>query len=151
MSKTETFSNSIDLAVINEWAKKKCCHANFNSGSAGLPCCLLKGLLQRDFLDIYLTTLSEFVILQIQNLWASWFLSKYSKFHLYFINELKNWQKVLCFSDNSIWIGIVKLYLLKTGHFSSPANVLESRPKIWQLTSRDFLQLNSLSSDQWIW
>ena len=63
----------------------------------------------------------------------------------------KNWQKVLCFSDNSIWIGIVKLSLWRTGHFSSAANVLASSPKIWQLKNRDFFQLNSLGSDQWIW
>ena len=59
-------------------------------------------------------------------------------------------RKIFSFWDNCIWIGIVKLSLLRTGYFSSVANVLTSSPKIWHVNKRDFLQLNCLSSDQWI-
>ena len=38
--------------------RERFCHADFHSGSARLPCCLSKGPLKRDFLDIYLTTFS---------------------------------------------------------------------------------------------
>ena len=106
---------------------------------------------KRDFLDIYLTTFSESVISKLQNLWTSSFLSKCSKFHLDFKNAVKNWQKVLCFWDNCIWIGIVKLSLLRTGYFSLAANVLTRSSKIWHFNKRDFFQLIWLSNDQWMW
>ena len=100
---------------------------------ARLPCCLLKGPLKRDFLDIYPTTFSESVISEIQNLWGSFLFSKYLKFDIHFKNAVKNWGNVLFFWDNCIWIGIVQLSLLKTGYFSSSANVLKSSPKIWHV------------------
>ena len=53
--------------------------------------------------------------------------------------------------DNYIWIGIVKLSLLRTGYFSSAANVLTSSPKIFHVNKKDFFQLNWLGSDEWIW
>ena len=106
--------------------------------------------LKRDFLDIYLTTFSESVISKLQNLWTSSFLSKCSKFHLDFKNAVKNWQKVLCFWDNCIWIGIVKLSLLRRGYFSSVANVLTSSPKKSHAIKRDFFEHNFLGSDWWI-
>ena len=37
---------------------KECCCPDRNSVSTHFPCCLSKGLLKRDFLDIYLTTFS---------------------------------------------------------------------------------------------
>ena len=45
-------------------------------------------------------------------------------------NSAKNWEKAFCFWDNCIWIGIVKLSLLRRGCFSSAANVLTRSPKI---------------------
>ena len=59
-------------------------------------------------------------------------------------------RKNFCFWDNCICIGIVKLSLLRTGHFSSAANVLTSSPKIFHVNKRDFFQLNWVSSDHWI-
>ena len=47
--------------------------------------------------------------------------SKYLKFNLDFKNARRNWEKVYFFWDNCIWIGIVKLCLLRTGYFSSAA------------------------------
>ena len=67
MSKTETFSNSTDLAVINEKDKNAFLQISTVVRHA-YHVALSKGSLKRDFLDIYLTTLSEFVISQIQNL-----------------------------------------------------------------------------------
>ena len=103
-----------------------------------LPYCLSKHPLKRDFLDIYLTTFLESVTSKIQNLWGSSFYSKCLKFNLDFKNAAKNWEKVFCFWDNCIWIGIVKFSLLRTGHFSSAANVLTSSRKIWHVNKRDF-------------
>ena len=85
------------------------------------------------------------------NLWGYSFLSKCLKFNLYFKNAGKSWEKVFCFWYNCIWIGIVKLSLLRTGYFSLAANGLTSSPKIWHVNKWDFFQLNWLGSDQWVW
>ena len=77
-------------------------------------------------------------------------MSNCSKFHLDFKNAVKNSEKVFCFRDNCIWIGIVKLSLLRTGYFSSAANVLTSSTKILHVNKREFFQLHRLGSDQWI-
>ena len=46
------------------------------------------------------------------------FLSKCSKFPLDFKNASENTEKVFSFGDKCIWIGIVKLCLLRRGYFS---------------------------------
>ena len=69
MSIRETFSNSIDPAVIND----------INSFLQRLPYCLTKHRLKRDFLDIYLTTFSESVISENEKLWGSSFFFKMFK------------------------------------------------------------------------
>ena len=79
------------------------------------------------------------------------FFSKYWKFILDFENGAKKSENFFCFWDNCFWIGTIKLSLVRTGYFSSVANVLPSSPKIWHLRNRDFFQLNRLGSDQWIW
>ena len=104
-----------------------------------------------DLLDIYLTTFSESVTSKIQNLWGSSFVSKCLKFNVDFKNAAKNWEKVFCFWDNCIWIGIVKLSLLRTGYFSSAANVLTSSPKTWHVKKQLFFEHNFVASDEWIW
>ena len=60
-------------------------------------------------------------------------------------------KKIFFFWDNCIWIAIVKLSLLRAGYISSGANVLTSCPKIFHFNKKDFFQLNSPSSDHWIW
>ena len=65
--------------------------------------------------------------------------------------QKKNWEKVFGFWDNWMWIFIVKLSLLRTGYFSSTANVLRSSPKIWNVDKRDFFEHNSFANDQSIW
>ena len=53
----------------------------------------------------------------------------------------KRLRKTFFFTDNCIWIGIVKLSLLRTGYLSSESNVLTSSPKIWHVNKGDFFQL----------
>ena len=129
----------------------RCCDEDFNSGSARLQCCLSKGPHKRDFLDIYVTTFSEVSNFGNTKSLRFIFFTKYLKFILDFENVAKKWENFFCFGDNCIWIGTVKLSLVRTGCFSSAANVLTSSPKIWHVKNRDFFQLNWLGSDQWIW
>ena len=75
------------------------------------------------------------------------FFSKCLKFNLNFKNEAKNWKKVFCFSGNWIRTGIVKLFLLRTGYFSSTANVLTSSTSILHVNRRGFFKLSWLASD----
>ena len=91
-----------------------CCDPDFNSVCSRLRSCFSKGPLTRDFLEIYISTFSESVISEIQNLWRSSFDSKYLKFNLDFKNAEKNSEKVFSFWDNCIWIGIFKLFLRRT-------------------------------------
>ena len=146
----ETFSNSISFGSDRRiW--QRLCDEHFNSSWAHSPCCLSKGPLKRDFLEIYVTTFSESIILEIQKLLGSSFFSEWSKFNLDFINAGKNWENLFCFWDNCIWIAIVRLSLLRTGYFSSAAKVLTSSPMIWHVNKKEFLEYNFPASDQWIW
>ena len=79
------------------------------------------------------------------------FFSKGSKFQLDFKKAAKNNGKVFCFWDNCLWIAILKLSLLRTGYFSSAANMLTSSHKILRGNKRDFFQLQWLGSNQLIW
>ena len=79
---------------------------------------------------------------------GSSFDSKLLKFILDFKSTEKNFKKYFCFLCNWIWIGITQFFLLRTGHFSSVANVLPSSPKILHVNRRDFFQLNFLRSDR---
>ena len=140
-----------NFLASDQWIWPRCCDEDFDSAWAPLPYCMSKHPLKRDFLDIYLTTFSESVTSKIQNLWGSSFDSKCLKFNVDFKNAAKNWEKVFCFWDNCIWIGIVKLSLWRTRYFSSAANVLRSSPKILHVNKRDLFQLTWLGSDWWIW
>ena len=77
--------------------------------------------------------------------WRLSFDAKYLKFNLDFKKEAKNSEKVFCFWENYIWIGIVKLSLFRRRFFSSRANVLTSSPKIWYVNKRDFLHSTVLA------
>ena len=52
------------------------------------------------------------------------------------------------FWENSIWIGCVKLSLLRCEYLSSAVNVLTNSFKIFHRTNLDFFQLNYFQSDQ---
>ena len=43
------------------------------------------------------------------------FFSQYLKFNVDLENPPRNWEKVFCFWDKCIWIGIIKLSLSRTG------------------------------------
>ena len=60
----------------------------------------------------------------------------------------KNIEKKLFFLDKCIWIGWIKLSLLRRENLSSAVNVLTNSLKILHVTKRDFFQLNYLHSDQ---
>ena len=111
----------------------------------------IKYPLKWDFLDIYLTMFSESVTSKKQNLWGSSFHSKCLKCNLSFKDAAKYWEKKKIFWDNCIWIDILKLSPLRTGCFSSVANVLTSSPTIWHVNKRDFFEHTFLSSDRWTW
>ena len=76
------------------------------------------------------------------------FFFKYLKFIADLNNSAGNWAKDFFFWDYCVWIGIVKLSLLRRGFFSLAANVVRSSQKIWHVRKRDFFQLNWLCSDQ---
>ena len=84
-----------------------------------------------------LSTFSESVISEIQNLWRSSFFSKYLKFHLDFKNVGKTCERTFCFWENCIWIGMIKFSLLRTGYFSLAGNVLTSSPKIFHVNKTE--------------
>ena len=146
LNKRELFKINFPERVSLIWSM--CCDVDFKSAWAGLPCCLLKNSLKRDILDIYLTTFSQSIISERQNLRRLSFFPKYLKFNLNFKNAAKNWEKVSCFLDNCIWIGFVKLSLLRTGTFWSVANGLTGSPKSWYVNKRDFFKHNWLGSYQ---
>ena len=60
-------------------------------------------------------------------------------------------KKVFCFSDNLVGIGCVKLSLLRREYLSSAVIVLTNTYKALHLTKTDFLRLNYLQNDHWIW
>ena len=87
--------------------------------------------LKQEFLDVYLTTFSEFVTSEIEKLWGSSLFYKRWKFKLTFKNAAINLEKCSCFWENCIWIGIIKLSLLRTGYLSSAGNVLTTSPRFY--------------------
>ena len=81
--------------------------------------------------------------------------------HLFFKNvqnlnqisksQQKKFEKVFSFRDNCIWSGCVKLSPLKREYLPSALIVLGNSLEILHITNRDFLKVNCLQSDQWIW
>ena len=57
-------------------------------------------------------------------------------------------EKKICFFDKKIWIGCVKLLLLRREYQSSAVNVLRKSSKILHMTKREFFQFNIFLSDQ---
>ena len=145
----ESFCNPIDLSVINEYAK----------GAAML--------ISRALLHVYHIACWRVVRSgTFQTFIRSRFRSgnfgntksmrviirlKIVKIYSRFKKCSKKLRKSFFFRDNTIWTGIVKFSLLRTGYFSSAANVLTSSPKMWHVNTRNVLQLNQFASDQWIW
>ena len=126
MSIRETFSKLVDLLVI-QWSRNMI-------------------MVLRSRFQQCLRTFALMLVEESSEMWLFRHLSDYA-----LGVKSKSWEKAFCFWDNCIWIGIVKLSLLRTGYFSLAANVLTRSPKIWHFNKRDFFQLIWLSKDQWMW
>ena len=109
--------------MINKYGKR-CCRPDCNSVWASLPCCLSKGLLKRDFLDLYLITFLGEGYFKNTSAMTVIFLKKSSKFNVYFKNVGKNREKFFCFKGNSIWSGSINLSLFRREYLSSAVNML---------------------------
>ena len=127
------------------------CRSDFKNVWSSLTSCFPKGPLKEDFLEIYLTKF--FGVRNFGNTSAVRviFFGNYSKLNMYFKNAVTNSENVFCFLDNCVWIGSLKLSLLRREYLSSAVNMLTNIPKILHMTKRDFFQLNCFHSDQWIW
>ena len=125
--------------------------SDFNSVWHRLPCPLLKSLLKGDCLDICLTTSFPVCNFIYTSAMRVIFFLKLSKIYSRFQKLRKEFGKPFCVLDYCIWIGCVKLCLLRREKLSSAVNVLTNSPKILDITKKDFSQLNWLDSDQWIW
>ena len=149
MSIRETFCNSMNFAVINKHDKRDVMYFEISSRTFTMF------LMKRSSKTGLFRHLSNHV-LRVRNFGNTKAVRlivffKMFKINLDFKNAAKNWEKIFCFWDNCIWIGIVKLSLLRTGYFSSAANVWTSSLKIFQVNKRDLFQLNWLDSDHWKW
>ena len=100
------------------------------------------------FQIIIFSPFSESLISEIRRLWGSSIFWKCSKFNVNFRNSKKKWERVCSFWENSIWIGYVKLSLLRREHLSSAVNVLTKSLKIFHRSKIDLLRLNYFRSDQ---
>ena len=97
----------------------------------------------------YLKTFSEYVTSKMKIVWGSSLFSKCSEFNLDSKNAGETSGMFFCFWDKCLWIGIFKLSPLRTGYFSSAANVSRSSAKIFHVNKRNFFQLNWFCSGQW--
>ena len=149
MSIIETFSNSIDLTVIDEYDKDHVMQIWTVLGHVCHVAC------RRVLWNRLFRHLSNYVF-RVRNFGNTkavrviFFFQMY-KIEFRFQKFSEKLRKIFFFWDNCIWIGIVKLSLLRTGYFSSAANVLTNSPKIWHINKRDFLEHNFFASDHWIW
>ena len=103
----------------------------------------MKGLLKRAFLDTYITT--SFSVCSFGNtyLWGSSFWSKYPQVDLDFRNVQKNIEMFFCcFLDNFIWIGCVKLSLLKREYLPLEKTLKKALLKNQQIAADGLEALN---------
>ena len=117
---------------------QRCCGSDFNRFWAGLLCCISKGLQKRNFLHVYLTTVSGIRNFRNTSAMRVIVVWKCSKFYLDFRNAKKKLRKGFFFGDDCIWSGCIKLSLLKREYFWTIVNVLKNSPKILPITKRDF-------------
>ena len=129
MSIRETLYESIDLAVINGsdkvlWFRSQQCLGT-------LTMLLVKRFSQTGLfrhLSDYVFGVRNFRI--AKSMRVILFFSRDLEFIVDFKNSAKNSEKELRFWDNCIWIGTVKLSLLRREYFSLPANVLRNSQKM---------------------
>ena len=134
------------LTVINKSGKAAVVHIGTVFGAVFHVACgrVLWNVTFQTFIQ---SPFSESVIWEIHWLWGSSFFWKCSKFNVDYRNAEKNWEKVFCFWDNSIWIGCVKLSLLRGEYLSSAVNVLTNSLNILNSGNIDLFQLNYVDSD----
>ena len=114
-----------------------------NSVWTRLPCWMSKGPLKRDFLDIYRTTF--FGVRNFENTSAmrvNVFFWKCSKHNLDCKNAEKYLESIFRFWDNCIWVGFVKLSLLRSECLQQAVNVLTNSPEITFSNSIAFKVIN---------
>ena len=75
------------------------------------------------------------------------FFWKFLKFNVDFENKKKHAQKIICFWDNCIWIGCVKLSLLRRQYLTLSVNLLTNSYKVLHIIKRDFFRLKSVQND----
>ena len=79
------------------------------------------------------------------------FFPKCLRFDVDSRNGTKNWEKVLRFLQNCIWIGSCKLSQSSTGYLPSAVYVLTNTPKISRRTSGNIFQMNFPQNDGKTW
>ena len=126
----------------------KLVYSDFSTVWSHLPCCLSKGPLKCDFLDIYLTTFFGIRSFGNTSYMRVIFYQKCSKVYLHFKNAEKNWEGPFCFLDHCIWIGSLNLSLLRREKMWPAVNVLANSPNILHITKRDFFQFNCAHIDE---
>ena len=80
--------------------------------------------------------------------WGSPFCKKCSKFRVDFKNIEKKLEKDFSFRDNCIWIGCIKLSLLRREYLPSALSMLGNSLEFLHVTNREFWQVICLPSDQ---
>ena len=149
MSLRESFSKSIDLTVVKKYDKGDV--MQISTLFVPFTMLLVQQCSERGLLKYLSNHDLGVLISEIQNLWWSSFLKKYSRFNLHFKYAKKNPEKVFCFWENFIWVTTINFSLLRKGYLSLEANMLAKSPKIWRITTRDFFYFNWFDCDQLIW
>ena len=112
-------------------------------------CCLSKGPLKGNFLEIWLKKFFGVRNFGNTSTMREIFFWGCSKLNLHFRNAEKNWENVFSFWDNCIRIGCLKLSPLRREYFLLEVNMLKNILKTLHSTKKDFFQLNCLRSDQY--
>ena len=147
MSIRETFSNSINLAVINEYDKGAV--LSISTCLVTFTMLLVEGMSETGLfrhLSDHVSGVGNFGKSKSNRVVFFFRISK-------ILLQLSEFQqkipkKFYFFWCNCIWIGFVKLSLLRKGYFSSAPNVLTSSPEIRHVNKRDVFHLNSLAHYQ---
>ena len=146
ISQREIFTNSTAFTVINKYGKDGA--VPLQQCFVPLTCRLSKGPMKRDFLEIWLTTFFGVRNFGNKSAMKVIFFWKCSIVNLHFKSAVSNWENVLSFWANSIWIVCLKMSLLTTEYLPSVVNMLTKILKTLYIPKRHFFKLNILHSDQ---
>ena len=103
---------------------------------------------KRTFETFIWARLSQSEISETYKLWASSFLSKCSKVDLNFKTTKEDMEKIFSFLDICIWVGCVKLSLLRREYLTSVVSLLTNSPELLYITKRNFFKLDLFYSCQ---